>query len=145
MRISERYADQILKAKRDRNLKSEHHGVLVKSWSIVRTYTTLSGDKIQGLLIVQMPFFDISARDLTVWIRETFPVLKNYISTKAPYHFKTDKIDVTVMYLGPDKYAKKPGLIELHLRINADEYLDDISVEYVQNYLHFAATSEVFE
>lgn len=142
MRISEKYADQILKSKRDRNLKAEHHGVLIKSWSIIRSYTTLSGDKIHGLLIVQMPFFDISARDLTAWIRETFPMLKNYIGTKVPYHLKTDTIDVTVMYLGPDKYAKKTGLIELHLRINADEYLDDICVGSVQNYLHFAAAGE---
>ena len=49
------------------------------------------------------------------------------------------------MYLGPEKYAKKPGLIELHLRINTDEYLDDISVEYVQKYLNFAATGEIFK
>ena len=40
---------------------------------------------------------------------------------------------------------KRPGLIELHLRINADEYLDDISVEYIQNYLNFASTVEFFE
>lgn len=141
MRISEKYAEQILKSKRDRNLKAEHHGVLVKSWSIIRAYTTLSGDKIQGLLIVQMPFFDISARDLTAWIRETFPVSKNYIDEKVPYSIATEKFKFEVTYLGPDKYTKKPGLIELHLRINS-KCLDDLSVKSVQSYLHFANTGE---
>lgn len=143
MRISEKYSEQILKSKRDRNLKADHHGVLVKNWNLRRVYSADKGEKLYGEIVIQTPFIDISARELTNWVKETFPRLSPYIRQKVPYYISKGNIKIEVMYLGPDKYSKKPNLLELHLRINATEYLDNLSIDFLQKFLHFASTSEI--
>lgn len=135
MRIAEKYAEQILRSKRDRNLKAEHHGVLVKSWSIGCTYASALEDTLYGELIIQTPFVDISAKELALWIKETFPGIAKYLKQDVPYHISFSGIYINVIYIGPDKRSRKSGLIDIHLRLSKGSYLNNMSVSSIQKFL----------